>query len=115
MALKRLYFSKFLWEACPRTPLEVLAPSARVEQIRVRPPPQKCLSPYAHVSNHFNFTKSLSIFSFYTLKGNQVTKFNREIYLIFFISVLLRETFSTKSMKCLSAILNKFLNPLTMF
>ena len=79
------------------------------------PPPQKCLSPYAHVSNHFNFTKSLSIFSFYTLKGNQVTKFNREIYLIFFISVLLRETFSTKSMNCLSAILNKFLNPLTMF
>ena len=25
MALKRLYFSKFSWGACPRTPLEVLA------------------------------------------------------------------------------------------
>ena len=36
--LKRLYFSKFSWEACPWTPLEVLAPSARVGQIRVRPP-----------------------------------------------------------------------------
>ena len=38
MALKRLYFSKFSWEAWPRTPLEVLAPSARVGQIRVRSP-----------------------------------------------------------------------------
>ena len=37
MALKRLYFSKFCWGAWPRTPLEVLAPSARVGQIRVRP------------------------------------------------------------------------------
>ena len=35
MALKRLYFSKFSWGACPRTPLEVLTPSA---QIRVHPP-----------------------------------------------------------------------------
>ena len=49
MALKRLYFSKFSWGACPRTPLEVLAPSARVGQIRVRPPPPpKFLSPYAY-------------------------------------------------------------------
>ena len=38
MALKGLYFSKFSCGACPRTPLEVLAPSARVGQIRVRPP-----------------------------------------------------------------------------
>ena len=38
MALKRLYFSKFSWGACPRTSLEVLAPSARVGKIRVRPP-----------------------------------------------------------------------------
>ena len=36
MALKRLYFSKFSWGAWLRTPLEVLAPSARVGQIRVR-------------------------------------------------------------------------------
>ena len=46
MALKRLYFSKFSWRACPRTPLQVLAPWARVGQIRVCPPP-KFLSPYA--------------------------------------------------------------------
>ena len=38
MALKRLYFSKFSWRACPRTLLEVLTPSARVGQIRVCPP-----------------------------------------------------------------------------
>ena len=37
MALKRLYFSKFSWGPSPRTPLEVLAPKARVGQIRVRP------------------------------------------------------------------------------
>ena len=37
MALKRLYFSKFSWGACPRISLEVLAPSARVGQIRIRP------------------------------------------------------------------------------
>ena len=29
----------FSWGACPRTPLEVLAPSVRVGRIRVRPPP----------------------------------------------------------------------------
>ena len=46
MALKKLYFSKFSWGACPRTPLEVLAPLARVGQIRV--PPPKFLSPYAY-------------------------------------------------------------------
>ena len=40
MALRRLYFSKFSWRACPRTPLEVLTPSAQVGQIRV--------CPYAH-------------------------------------------------------------------
>ena len=45
MALKRLYFSKFSWGACPRTPREVLAPSARVGQIRVRPPPPKFSKP----------------------------------------------------------------------
>ena len=38
MPLKRLYFSKFSWGACPRTPLGVLAPSARVGQIRASPP-----------------------------------------------------------------------------
>ena len=42
-ALKRLYFSKFSWRACPRTPLEV-------GQICVRPPP-KFLSTYAYVRN----------------------------------------------------------------
>ena len=47
MASKGLYFSKFSWGACPRT-LEVLAPSARVGQIRVRPPPPKFLSLYAY-------------------------------------------------------------------
>ena len=48
MALKRLYFSKFSWGACPWTPLEVLTPLALVGQIRVRPPPPKFLSPYAY-------------------------------------------------------------------
>ena len=38
MALKRLYFSKFSWGACPRTTLEVLAPSAEVGQTRIRFP-----------------------------------------------------------------------------
>ena len=38
MALKRLYFTKFSRENMPRTPLEVLAPSAGVGQIRVCPP-----------------------------------------------------------------------------
>ena len=46
MALKRLYFSKFSWRACSRTPLEILAPLARVGQIPVYPP--KFLSPYAY-------------------------------------------------------------------
>ena len=45
MALKRLYFSKFSWGAWPRTPLEVLAPSTRVGQIRVRPPPPQISMP----------------------------------------------------------------------
>ena len=49
MALKRLYFSKFPWGACPRTPLEVLAPKARVGQIHV---PPKFLSPYTYVQVH---------------------------------------------------------------
>ena len=40
MALKRLYFSKSFRGACPQTSLEVLAASARVEQIRVCPPPK---------------------------------------------------------------------------
>ena len=44
---KKLYFSKFSWGACPLTPLEVLAPSARVGQIPKSAPP-KFLSPYAY-------------------------------------------------------------------
>ena len=52
MALTRFYFSKFSWGTCPRNPLEVFAPSARVGQIRVRrfppPPKKKFLSPYAY-------------------------------------------------------------------
>ena len=38
VTLKILYFPKFSWGACHRTPLEVLAPSARVGQIPVRSP-----------------------------------------------------------------------------
>ena len=38
MALKRLYFSKFSWGACPRTRLDVFAPLARVGRIPVCPP-----------------------------------------------------------------------------
>ena len=49
MTLKGLYFSKFSCGACPRTPLEVLAPSARVGQIRVRPPPPKKISKPVHL------------------------------------------------------------------
>ena len=58
MALKRLYFSKFSWGACPRTPLKVLTPSAQVGQIRA-PPPQ-FLSPYvyANCSLYFKNTSS---------------------------------------------------------
>ena len=37
VTLKRLYFPNFSWGACPRTPLEVLAPSARVGQILSAP------------------------------------------------------------------------------
>ena len=45
MALKRPYFSKFSWGACPRTPLKILAPLARVGQIRVAPPQKKISKP----------------------------------------------------------------------
>ena len=43
MALETLFFKIFL-ESMPRTPLEVLAPSARVGQIRVCPPPPPQIS-----------------------------------------------------------------------
>ena len=44
--IKETLFFKIFLENMPRTPLEVLAPSARVGQIRVYPP--KFLSPYAY-------------------------------------------------------------------
>ena len=46
-----LFFKIFLG-SMPPDPLEVLAPKARVGQIRIRPsPPKKFLSPYAYVDN----------------------------------------------------------------
>ena len=47
MTLKKLFFEIFLG-SMPPTLLEVLAPKARVGQIRVRPP--KFLSPYVYVA-----------------------------------------------------------------
>ena len=58
MALKRHYFSKFSWGACPRTPLKVLTPLAQVRQIRVRPP--QFLSPYAYANCSLYFKNTSS-------------------------------------------------------
>ena len=60
MALKRLYFSKFFWGACPRTPLKVLTPSARSGKFVSAPPPPQFLSPYAYANCSLYFKNTSS-------------------------------------------------------
>ena len=51
MALKTIFF-KISGGACPLTPLKVLAPSASVGQIHIRPPPPKKFpSSYAYMAD----------------------------------------------------------------
>ena len=60
MALKRLYVLKFSWGAYRGTPLEVLAPKARVGQIRVRP--RKISKPVRLCSPRINLVPDPQVF-----------------------------------------------------
>ena len=68
--IKETLFFKIFPRSIPRTPLAVLAPSARLGQIRVRPPP-KFLSPYAYDEIGLNNSSNFAYFSGLVLQTDE--------------------------------------------